>query len=140
MEARAAARADRSCRVSITPDWRWRTLPGSARGAAMFLKARPSTPTRLALLGAVMAGLLLALALAASPQLHELLHHDGDRQEHVCLATILQAGGFEDVLVVIMAVEPMTEVIATAPLCDVEEAESFFLSCRVLEHAPPFVS
>jgi hypothetical protein len=106
----------------------------------MFLKLRPSTGPRLVLIGAVVAGLLLALALAASPQLHELLHHDGEDQEHVCLATILQAGGFEEVLVVIMAVEPMTEVIATAPLRDVEEAGSFFLSCRVLEHAPPFLS
>ena len=106
----------------------------------MFLKPRLSTVARLALVGAVVAGLLLAAVLAASPQLHELLHRDGDDSEHVCLVTILHAGGFEDVLVVALAVAPMAEIIATAPLREVEKAESFFLSCRVLEHAPPFVS
>lgn len=106
----------------------------------MFLKPRPSKAARLALVGAVVAGLLLALMLAASPQFHELLHHDSDQQEHVCLATILQAGGFEDVLVVLMPVTPMVEIIATAPQRDVKKVESFFLSCRVLEHAPPLVS
>lgn len=106
----------------------------------MFLKPRQSTATRLALVGAVVAGLLLALMLAASPQLHELLHHDSGQPEHVCLATILQAGGCEDVLVVLMVVTPIVEIVATAPLRAAEKAESFFLSCRVLEHAPPFVS
>ena len=106
----------------------------------MFLKPRPSIATRLALVGAVVVGLLLASVLAASPELHERLHHDADHQDHVCLVTTLQAGGFEDVLVVIMAVEPMGKGVATAPLSDVEAVPSFFLSCRVLEHAPPFVS
>jgi hypothetical protein len=103
----------------------------------MFLKPRPSTASRLALVGAVVAGLLLALVLAASPKLHERLHHGGGHPDHVCLVTTLQAGGLEDVLVVMMAVEPMAEIVARAPLWAVETAESFFLSCRVLEHAPP---
>ena len=103
----------------------------------MFVNPRPSTAARLALVGAVVAGLLLATALAASPQLHAWLHHHGDESEHVCLAATLQSGGIEEILVVIMAVEPMAEVVATAPVRDLEVAESFFLSCRVLEHAPP---
>lgn len=106
----------------------------------MFLKPRSTPFARLALAGAVLAGLLLAVALAASPELHERLHHDGDEQEHVCLATTLQAGGFGDVLVALMVVAPMAEIIATEPLHAAEKAESFFLSCRVLEHAPPLVS
>ena len=103
----------------------------------MFLKPHASAVARLALVGALMAGLLLAAALAASPQLHAWLHHGGEQPEHVCLATTLQAGGLEEILAVIMAVDPMAEIVATAPLRDAEEAESFFLSCRVLEHAPP---
>ena len=103
----------------------------------MFLKPRSSTATRLALVGAVVAGLLLAAILAASPQLHERLHHDGGDAEHVCLVTTLQAGGFADLLVVLMAVEPADGIIATAPRPAVEKAASFFLSCHVLEHAPP---
>ena len=103
----------------------------------MFPNPRSSTAARLALVGAVVAGLLLAAAFAASPQLHAWLHHDGDQPEHVCLATTLQASGIEEVLIVIMAVEPMAEIVATTPLRDAEVADSFFLSCRVLEHAPP---
>ena len=103
----------------------------------MFRKLRSSTATRLAMAGALVAGLLLALALTASPQLHELLHHGGGASEHVCLVTTLQAGGFEGVLVVVMAVGPMAEVVTVAPRRAVEKAASFFLSCRVLEHAPP---
>ena len=106
----------------------------------MFRKSRTYTATRLALVCAVMAGLLLALALAAFPALHERLHQDADHHEHTCLVTILQLGGFDDAPVVAMAVETMAETIATAPVREVENAESFFLSCRVLEHAPPFIS
>ena len=84
----------------------------------MFLKARPATPNRLALIGVVMAGLLLALALAASPQLYEALHHAGGDQEHVCLAPVLKTGGLEGVLAVVLAVEPTVEIIATIPVCE----------------------
>ena len=51
---------------------------------------------RLALCGAVLAGLLLALLMAVSPELHDKLHHDANGSEHVCLVTILAANGCND--------------------------------------------
>ena len=106
----------------------------------MLPKCRVPTAARLALVGAIIAGLLLTLVLVAVPHLHARLHHDADHQEHTCLVTILQSGGFDEAPIVTMAVVPMAEMIATAPVREVKNAESFFLSCRVLEHAPPFVS
>ena len=52
---------------------------------------------RLALVGAVLAGFVLALALAASPELHERLHHAAGHEEHQCLATLI--GGVAVMLV-----------------------------------------
>jgi hypothetical protein len=87
--------------------------------------------------GAVLAGFLLALGLAASPGLHEFIHHDGGRAHHECLATTLQANGCDDALLVVMVVLPLAQPDADAPPREAELAKSFFLSCRVLEHAPP---
>lgn len=106
----------------------------------MSAKPRIAALARLALLCAVVVGLVFGAALAASPQFHAWLHHDGDHPEHVCLATTLQTGGIEEVLVVVMAVEPMAEPVTTSAPHAIAEADSFFLSCRVLEHAPPAVS
>ena len=104
----------------------------------MLPKPRSSSAAHLALAGAVVAGVLLALVVAASPQLHELLHHlGGSDSEHACLVATLQAGGLDGVLLVVMAVAPMLEIVAPAAPRDVAGAASFFLTCRVLEHAPP---
>jgi len=92
---------------------------------------------RTALVGAVIAGYVLALALATSPQLHDLCHHDARQREHVCLATILHSGGSEPVAVAVVAVAALPALIAKVPLPSVQDTESFFLRCRLLRHGPP---
>jgi hypothetical protein len=92
---------------------------------------------RSALVGAVAAGLLLALALAASPQLHQLVHSDSGQPCHGCLATTLQAGAYEAVIVVVVAIQLAAASVTRVSLRDVGMIESFFLSCRLLEHGPP---
>ena len=94
---------------------------------------------RVVLVGAVVAGFLLALALATSPQLHQLVHPDGGQPFHSCLATTLQAGAYEAVIVVVVATQLAVASVTRAPLRDVGMVESFFLSCRLLEHGPPRV-
>src|SRR5690349_2789996 len=49
-----------------------------------------------ALVCLLIANLLGAVTLTASPKLHELLHHDADRGEHQCAATVLFSGGSDD--------------------------------------------
>jgi len=79
------------------------------------------------------------LLLAASPKLHERLHHDADDEHahHECLATVLHAGGCDD------TTPPPSLTGATIPVFDIplldrsRPAPSLYLSFRILEHAPP---
>ena len=105
------------------------------------MSAKPGSlaTARFALVGAVAAGFLLASALATSPQLHRLVHPDGGRPAHSCLATTLQAGAHEAVTVVEVAIQLAATSVTTVPLRDLGKVESFFLSCRLLEHGPPRV-
>ena len=95
---------------------------------------------RVALFSAALAGFIWAFALAASPGLHEWAHQDSDGEQHQCLATALHAGACNDV-----APEPVAIAFAfasneAAPKDNLRAASSLFLSCRILEHAPPSVS
>jgi hypothetical protein len=94
---------------------------------------------RLALVGTVAAGFLLALALATSPQLHQLVHPDSGQPCHGCLATTLQAGAYEAIIVVVVAIQLAAASITRVLLRDAGMVESFFLSCRLLAHGPPRV-
>lgn len=94
---------------------------------------------RLALVGAVLAGFVLALALAASPELHEWIHHDADQREHQCLATTI-GGGCEDGPAAPTLANFVAVLFATVPEDHSRAAESQFLSCCVFEHAPPVIS
>lgn len=103
----------------------------------MSVNSSYRTTARCALVGAVAAGFLLALALATSPQLHQLVHPDGGQPAHSCLAKTLQAGTYEAVVVV--AIQLAAASVTRVPLRDAGKVESFFLSCRLLEHGPPRV-
>ena len=104
------------------------------------MSAKPGSraTARCALVGAVAAGFLLALALVTFPQLHQLVHPDGGQPAHSCLATTLQAGAYEAVIVVVAIQLAAASVTRVAPR-DAGKVESFFLSCRLLEHGPPRV-
>ncbi len=88
----------------------------------------------------VIAQMVLALAMAASPELHERFHSDAGDQHHECAVTHLIQGDFGDGTPVplISAAPPAavheTEIIATAPALWVAP---LFLMNGVLEHAPP---
>ena len=92
---------------------------------------------RLALCSAVLAGFVLALLMAASPELHERLHHDDDHGHHACLATVLHAGGCDDTAPAPTLASFVATLFEIAPLDRSRKAESLFLSFRILEHAPP---
>ena len=82
-----------------------------------------------------------AVVLVVCPNLHELIHHDADDEHHDCAVTLFLAGQVEhpaiDPIVIIkpsLVAELLDQSFGTR-LCG-----SFFLSCRLLEHAPPLRS
>lgn len=90
---------------------------------------------------AVFVALLLALALAASPQLHARLHADSSAVNHECAATLIASGSYDHPAppVVLLNPQPAT-AYATIPAFKVVWVEAAFLGASVFEHAPPIVS
>ena len=83
---------------------------------------------------------LMALAMAASPELHHYFHHDADDGDHDCAVTHMMKGDFSDGA----PVDAMTAVVRL-PVMEhrlaVESGEVWvaplYLENGVLEHAPP---
>jgi hypothetical protein len=79
-----------------------------------------------------------ATVLAVCPSLHELIHHDADDEHHDCAVTMLLAGQVEQpVIDPIVVIEPVAIQIPLDQSYETRFFGSFFLSCRMLEHAPP---
>jgi hypothetical protein len=109
----------------------------------MLAALRQCRLARVAVLATVLAGFLLAFALAASPSLHERFHHgqSDHHGQHECLATLLAAGGFDDLLsVVAFVVESEAKKSQVFAPSDEGSLGSFYLACRFLDHAPPLLS
>ena len=65
-----------------------------------------------AVLASLLVGLVLLLdAMAACPNLHELIHHDADAPGHECAVTIFAHGQVDS---------PVVEVAVTMPVASVE--------------------
>jgi hypothetical protein len=82
-----------------------------------------------------------AAVLAVCPSVHELIHHDADDEHHDCAVTLFLAGQVEQALIdPIIIWQPAQSELPVSRTCDALAAGSFFLSCRILEHAPPLRS
>jgi len=81
---------------------------------------------------------LWALALSASPQLHQRVHKDANRVEHNCAVTMIASGSYNHVahapLVSAPAIAPQFSKIPVLIPCWVQ---SPFLGAHIFEHAPP---
>jgi hypothetical protein len=81
---------------------------------------------------------LYALALSASPQLHQRVHADANRIEHNCAATMIASGSYDHAshppLVSADALVPQFSKIPALTSCWVQ---SPFLGACIFEHAPP---
>ena len=86
----------------------------------------------------VSVGLLWALALSASPRLHNCLHKDANRLEHNCAVKMIASGNYDHA-----AHPPLVSVPAPSihfskiPALTPQWVESPFLGARIFEHAPP---
>jgi hypothetical protein len=79
-----------------------------------------------------------AIILTVCPELHELVHHDADDEHHDCAVTAVLSGGIEHTPVVPILLQSRAPFLQfTAVPYEAEKSVSFFLSCRILEHAPP---
>ena len=79
-----------------------------------------------------------AAVLVVCPNLHELIHHDADDEHHDCAVTLFLAGQVEQPVVdPIVFTQPALVDVPLDQSCDTRSYGSFFLNCRLLEHAPP---
>jgi hypothetical protein len=87
----------------------------------------------------VFAAFLWALALSASPQLHQRVHKDAGRVEHNCAVTMIASGSYDHAAHAPLVSGPVpavqfSKILALTP-CWVQPP---FLGACIFEHAPPF--
>jgi hypothetical protein len=81
---------------------------------------------------------LWALALSASPQLHQRVHKDANRVEHSCAVTMIASGNFDHSAHVPLVSMPVPSVhFSKIPALTPHWVESPFLGACIFEHAPP---
>jgi hypothetical protein len=83
-------------------------------------------------------GFLWALALSASPQLHQRAHSDANRAEHSCAATMIASGSYNHSSYPPLVSAPAPSIhFSKIPALTPQWVESLFLGARIFEHAPP---
>ncbi len=89
----------------------------------------------------LLAAILFALGLAASPQLHARVHPDADSPSHECAVTLIATGKYEqaDAPPVLIALQPVA-LLEKVPTFAPVWVPAPFLSAALLEHAPPALS
>ena len=85
--------------------------------------------------------LLFALALSASPQLHERVHPDANEAHHECAVTLIAAGNYDHAIAA-PVLEPPIEVVQFSELSTLNSTwvASLFLGSSIFEHAPPAIA
>jgi len=79
-----------------------------------------------------------ALALSASPQLHQLVHKDANRVEHNCAVTMIASGSYDHAAHPPLISAPLPSAqFSKIPALTSQWVESPFLGASVFEHAPP---
>jgi hypothetical protein len=86
----------------------------------------------------VFAAFLWALALSASPQLHQRVHKDANRAEHNCAGTMLASGSYDHAAHAPLVSGPVPSVqFSKIPALTPCWVQSPFLGACIFEHAPP---
>ena len=86
----------------------------------------------------VSAAFLWALALSASPQLHQRVHKDANRVEHNCAATMIASGSYSHAAHPPLLSGPVPVIhFSKIPALTPQWVESPFLGACIFEHAPP---
>jgi hypothetical protein len=86
----------------------------------------------------VSAAFVWALALSASPQLHQRVHPDAGRVEHNCAATMIASGSYDHAVHLPLVNAPVPAAqFSTLPALTPQWVKSLFLGAHIFEHAPP---
>src|SRR5947207_9889371 len=114
---------------------------GAARSearSAMSTFARPTNQARAFVAIWVSAAFVWALALSASPQLHQRVHTDANRAEHNCAATMIVSGSYDHAAHPPLVSAPVPAVqFSKIPALTPQWVQSPFLGACIFEHAPP---
>jgi hypothetical protein len=82
--------------------------------------------------------LIAVVAMAGSPQLHSLFHHDADHHDHECAVTVMISGGSDGAIPAPILSHDFNLPASHASLIEYSyEASALCLSARIFEHAPP---
>jgi hypothetical protein len=88
----------------------------------------------------VSVGFLWALALSASPQLHQRIHADANRVEHNCGATMIASGNYAHAAHPPLVSAPALAVqFSKIRVLSSVWVQPLFLNAHVFAHAPPAV-
>jgi hypothetical protein len=99
---------------------------------------RSSTNARAFVAAAISAAFLWTLALSASPQLHQRIHRDANRGDHVCAVTIVASGNYDHSSAApLVSIPALVDQFSPIPALTPQWVESAFLRARIFEHAPP---
>jgi hypothetical protein len=99
--------------------------------------ARSNNCGRAFVAGCVFAAFLYALALSASPQLHQRIHPDANRVEHNCAATMIASGSYDHAHPPLLSAPAPSIQFSKIPALTPCWVQSPFLGARIFEHAPP---
>jgi hypothetical protein len=112
-------------------------LESQAR-SAMSTFARSTNQGRAFVAICVSSAFLWALALSASPQLHQRVHKDAGRADHNCAATMIASGSYNHAAHVPLVSAPIPVIhFSKIPALTPQWVESPFLGACIFEHAPP---
>jgi hypothetical protein len=111
------------------------------RGFSQALRGKRASsvhPVTRAIAFALVIGVFWVVTLSASPCLHEWIHPDAGDSHHDCAVTLFASGQATHVgadFIVVVRPEHLN-VSDSIPYRE-KVVGSFFLSCSILEHAPP---
>src|SRR5467141_352381 len=81
---------------------------------------------------------LWTLALSASPRLHQRVHRDATRGDHVCAVTMIASGNYNhSPSAPLLSVPVLVQRFSIVPALTPQWVESAFLLARIFEHGPP---
>jgi len=104
----------------------------------MSMLARSNNYGRAFVAAFVSAAFLYALALSASPPLHQRVHKDANRAEHTCAVTMIASGNYDHVAHSPLVSAPAPAVqFSKIPALMPGWVQSPFLGACIFEHAPP---
>jgi hypothetical protein len=105
---------------------------------AMSTSVRSTSRGRALVAGFLSVAFLWALALSASPELHQRFHPDASRVEHACAVTMIASGSYNQVSQPPLVSLPVPIIqLSENPALIPQWVESPFLGARIFEHAPP---